>query len=75
LRKRLADNRLDIECDKSYVMVNVQSLIDDVFIEHRASVKDEKVPDVVVNISNIRGNVSDATVVAGNQNAVTKNNN
>jgi len=70
LRKRLFDRRPEIECDKSYEMVNVQSLIDDVIIERHDDIKNEKVPDVIVNITNIKGNASNSNIIAGNQNAV-----
>jgi hypothetical protein len=50
-------------------MVNVRGLIDDISAEHQADIKDyPKSQDIIVNINNIGGNVSDATVVAGNQN-------
>ncbi len=72
LREFISNGQNEIQCRKKpYKMVNVRGLMDDVSAENRTDIKDYmKSQDVVININNIGGNVSDATVVSGDQNKI-----
>ncbi|NJL59905.1 MAG: hypothetical protein HC887_09940 [Desulfobacteraceae bacterium] len=68
--RRFRENGQPIQCQNSFEMVNVSGLMDDVFGRDRDYGKDEKVPDVIVNITNIGGDVSGSTMATGNRNVI-----
>ena len=57
LQRRMEDNRQEVECDKSYLMVNVRSLIDDVLNLPAAAPRRSGDTHFHLTVNELRGNV------------------